>query len=181
MGTGGRSSHEVPEWKRRLGWYAKRARRAIDHAGEAFDDLDDQIERLGPESGPVDNRGRPKQRPRTIRWPDADSFSLEPAKDGSAKVRIGGVTFRLPRGEANLLGFISSPLAIGQAPWIPLDEIAKHLGLRSGRALKRHAVEEVFYRLRKILGRAGFDGAALVLTRRGFGARFLLPRIASKG
>lgn len=110
------------------------------------------------------------------------ALSVEWSSDGAAEVRLdGGKAFRLPAGLAELLEVLaldSGRGADGLVGWKSLDEVAILVGKRRGRPVRRHAVTQLVYRLRRELFARGAVNPYLVQSSRRRGVRFALRRSA---
>lgn len=112
----------------------------------------------------------------------AHSLETKLRADGDFEVRIdGGKRFTLPP----LLADVLRILAIDNGPsndelvgWKTLDEVAILLGKETGRPVKKHAVTQNVYRLRKAMFAQGGANPYLIQTSRQRGVRFAQRRRA---
>jgi hypothetical protein len=108
------------------------------------------------------------------------SLAVAWCADGAAEVRLdGGKAFRLPAGLAELLEILaldSGRRADGLVGWKTLDEVAILVGKRRGQPVRRHAVTQLVYRLRRELFARGAVNPYLVQSSRRHGVRFALRR-----
>ena len=110
----------------------------------------------------------------------AHSLEIKLRADGLAEVRIdGGKRFTLPP----LLADVLHILAIDNGPsnddlvgWKTLDEVAILLAKDTGRQVKKHAVTQNVYRLRKAMFAQGGANPFLIQTSRRRGVRFARRR-----
>lgn len=110
----------------------------------------------------------------------AHSLEISLRADGVAEVRIdGGKRFSLPPLLADMLRI----LAIDNGPstdelvgWKTLDEVAILLAKNTGGQVKKHAVTQNIYRLRKAMFAQGGANPYLIQTNRQRGVRFARRR-----
>jgi hypothetical protein len=100
--------------------------------------------------------------------------------DGAAEVRIdGGKRFTLPPLLADMLRILAldnGPSNDDLVGWKTLDEVAILLAKNTGGQVKKHAVTQNVYRLRKAMFAQGGANPYLIQTSRRHGVRFARRR-----
>jgi len=110
---------------------------------------------------------------------EAESLDIKPLASGKAKVRIdAGEALVVPPRLAEFLQIISGDFgdeAGALVGWKTLEEVGRRLEKRVGKAVTRHNVSALVYRLRNALQRQGIP-PSIVQTNARLGVRFALRR-----